>query len=162
MRWENSFKGKSFSLINKFATGEYRPQKANPCSFQSNSSGVPMMPKSSNDDVGKVVFEGARTLRNAEETHAALLSAMKAHAVLEIDCGALDEVDISFVQLLLAARKSARDAQRVLKLAQPVSGPLRDTLHRGGFLMTAELAAGVPAPADQTTDSDFWLHTEAR
>ncbi|TWB15269.1 STAS domain-containing protein [Nitrospirillum amazonense] len=121
-----------------------------------------MMPNASNGDVGKIVFEGARTLRNAEETHAALMSAMKAHAVLEIDCGALDEVDLSFVQLLLAARKSARNAQRILKLAQPVSGALRDTLHRGGFLMTAELAAGIPAPTDQTTDSDFWLHTEAR
>ncbi|WP_246138571.1 STAS domain-containing protein [Nitrospirillum bahiense] len=162
MRWENSFNGKSLSIFNKSVAGKYLPPKADACSFQRNSSGVLMMPNSSNDDVGKIVLEGARTLRNAEETHAALVSAMKAHAVLEIDCGALDEVDLSFVQLLLAARKSARNAQRILKLAQPVSGALRDTLHRGGFLMTAELVAGIPAPADQTTDSDFWLHTEAR
>ncbi|MEA1672029.1 STAS domain-containing protein [Nitrospirillum sp. BR 11163] len=118
------------------------------------------MPNTSDDDVVKIALEGSHTLRNAEETHAVLMSAMKAHPVLEIDCGTLDEVDLSFIQLLLAARKSAKSAGRILRLARPASGALRDTLHRGGFLMAADLAAGVPASAAQTADSDFWLHTE--
>ncbi|MBB6253376.1 STAS domain-containing protein [Nitrospirillum iridis] len=117
-----------------------------------------MMPNASDDDVGKITLAGCHTLRNAEETRGALLNAMKSHNVLEIDCSAVAETDLSFVQLLLAARKGARDTQRILRLAQPVSGTLRETLQRGGFLMTAELAAGIPAPAD----CDFWLHTEAR
>ncbi|WP_044562728.1 STAS domain-containing protein [Azospirillum sp. B4] len=120
------------------------------------------MGNASREDVGKVVFDGSRTIRNADETHAILMAAGKSHAVVEIECGALDEVDLSFVQLLIAARNGARRDRRVVRLAGPVSGVLRDALQRGGFLTAVGLAAGATATADQTADHDFWLHTEAR
>ncbi|HSX76267.1 MAG TPA: STAS domain-containing protein [Shinella sp.] len=68
-------------------------------------------------------------------------------AVLDIDEAA--QVDLSFVQLVTAARKQAEaKAGRVL-LARPASGDLYDVLKRGGFLdeMTPDAA-------------NFWLHQE--
>ncbi|WP_430440307.1 STAS domain-containing protein [Shinella sp.] len=68
-------------------------------------------------------------------------------AILDIDEAA--QVDLSFVQLVTAARKQAEaKAGRVL-LARPASGDLYDVLKRGGFLdeMTPEAA-------------HFWLHQE--
>ena len=67
--------------------------------------------------------------------------------VLDIDGAA--QVDLSFVQLVTAARKQAEaKAGRVL-LARPASGDLYDVLKRGGFLdeMTPDAA-------------HFWLHQE--
>ncbi|MEW9616540.1 STAS domain-containing protein [Shinella sp. S4-D37] len=67
--------------------------------------------------------------------------------VLDIDEAA--QVDLSFVQLVTAARKQAEaKAGRVL-LARPASGDLYDVLKRGGFLdgMTPDAA-------------HFWLHQE--
>lgn len=68
-------------------------------------------------------------------------------AVLDIDEEA--QIDLSFVQLVTAARKQAEmKAGRVL-LARPATGDLYDVLKRGGFLddMTPEAA-------------HFWLHQE--
>jgi anti-anti-sigma regulatory factor len=67
--------------------------------------------------------------------------------VLNID--EATQVDLSFVQLVAAARKQAEaKAGRVL-LARPASGDLYDVLKRGGFLdeMTPDAA-------------HFWLHQE--
>lgn len=68
-------------------------------------------------------------------------------AVLDIDEEA--QVDLSFVQLITAARKQAEmKAGRVL-LARPAAGDLYDVLKRGGFL------------DDMTPDAaHFWLHQE--
>ena len=99
-------------------------------------------------DVGRVVLEGALTMRAAEATYAKLLEAANQPAV-EIDCSGATEVDVSLIQLILAARASARQTGRSLTLAQPADGKLREALQRGGFLAAA---------ADQATaDQAFWL-----
>ena len=86
-------------------------------------------------------------MRAAEATYARLLEAARMPAV-EIDCRGATEVDVSLIQLILAARASARQAGRSLTLAQPADGKLREALQRGGFI----------AAADQTTaDQAFWL-----
>jgi ABC-type transporter Mla MlaB component len=91
----------------------------------------------------RLTLDGVLTMRTTEATHAKLLAAADRQAV-EIDCSGATEVDASFIQLVLAARASARQQQRVLTLAQPADGPLRQALQRGGFLV---------ASADQA----FWL-----
>ena len=57
------------------------------------------------------------------------------------------QVDLSFVQLMEAARIYAGTAGKGIALAAPASGSLLDVLKRGGFLegMSAE-------------DAKFWLH----
>jgi hypothetical protein len=68
-------------------------------------------------------------------------------AVLDIDEEA--QIDLSFVQLVTAARKQAETKAGRILLARPATGDLYDVLKRGGFLddMTPEAA-------------HFWLHQE--
>ncbi len=59
------------------------------------------------------------------------------------------EVDVSFLQLIEAARLRAAEQGKSLSLLEPASGELRRALDRSG-LMTAATAA----------DRSFWLHEE--
>jgi len=82
----------------------------------------------------RVVLEGAQTIGGAEDARARLLAALAGHSRVEVDCSAATEIDLSVVQLILAARKSALAAGKRLVLAQPAAGVLRGVLERGGFL----------------------------
>jgi ABC-type transporter Mla MlaB component len=97
----------------------------------------------------RLVLDGTLTIRTIEEAHSRLIEAMHDDTRLEIDCSAADDVDVSFIQLLLAARASARKRGRSVALAAPASGALLDALTRGGFL-----AAAGNLPAE---DDAFWL-----
>jgi len=68
-------------------------------------------------------------------------------AILDIEETA--QVDLSFVQLVTAARKQAETKAGRVLLARPAAGDLYDVLKRGGFLdeMTPDAA-------------QFWLHQE--
>jgi ABC-type transporter Mla MlaB component len=96
-----------------------------------------------------LVLNGALTVRNVVAVHSKILNALQNHAIVEIDCDAATEIDLSFIQLLLAARKSAASRGKSLSLARPASGGLRDALARGGLLPAVE---GVPGD-----DAAFWL-----
>jgi len=68
-----------------------------------------------------------------------------ASATIDIDDDC--QVDISFIQLMEAARIYAGTAGKHIALSRPASGPTLDVLKRSGFLegMSAE-------------DLQFWLH----
>jgi ABC-type transporter Mla MlaB component len=100
-------------------------------------------------EVERFVVEGSLTLRTIETTRTQLLETMERHRSIEVDCSAATEIDLSFVQLLLAARSGAQGAGKSLGLAQPASGVLRDALERGGFLGTV--------PGQAMADEAFWL-----
>ncbi|HYD68925.1 STAS domain-containing protein [Azospirillum sp.] len=84
-------------------------------------------------DPRAVLFSGALTIRNAESIHEKFLELLSRTGDLVVDASDAEEVDVSFVQLLLAARRSAREQGRALSLAAPAAGPLREVLVRGGF-----------------------------
>jgi ABC-type transporter Mla MlaB component len=93
--------------------------------------------------------EGPATLRTIDEIRGRLLDMMQRHPALAIDCGGTTEADLSLVQLLLAARRSARQAGRSITLAKPGGAVLGALLARGGFLGAPDAAA---------TDEDVtWL-----
>jgi len=106
------------------------------------------MAQPDNSDTTRLQLRGVQTLRTADATHAALMDAASHHKVLEIDCDGADEVDLSFIQLLLAARASARLADRTIRLIHAPRGALRDALERGGFLDGPE------------ADREFWSSAE--
>jgi ABC-type transporter Mla MlaB component len=88
-----------------------------------------------------------QTVRTIQATHERLVAAMAAHQAIEIDCNAVAELDLSLIQLVLAAKRSADKADKSLTLAAPASGKLRAALDRAGFL-----AAAVRGPGEA-----FWL-----
>jgi ABC-type transporter Mla MlaB component len=83
---------------------------------------------------GTLTLSGVCAIRSAEDVYAKLVEAASGHAALEIDCSGIEEADLSLVQMLCAARVSAKRAGRSVRLAQPAAGALHDVLERGGFL----------------------------
>jgi hypothetical protein len=68
---------------------------------------------------------------------------------IAIDCSAASEIDLTFIQLLIAARVSIGASGGRLSLAHCPDGPLMDTLTRGGFRLEPEIGGG------------FWFRGEA-
>jgi ABC-type transporter Mla MlaB component len=101
-----------------------------------------------------IVLDGVLTIRTTDEARARLTDALARAPTVSVDCSAATEVDVSLIQLLLAARRSAARNGGQLILAQPADGALLATLLRGGFI-----AAGGPS---RGADDDFWLQTTSR
>jgi ABC-type transporter Mla MlaB component len=89
------------------------------------------------------------TIQNAEEIRLKLSTAVADNAIVRVDCSEATEVDLSFIQLLIAARKTASAAGREFGLAAPADGPLLDALKRGGVVADGPGSASFPA-------DDFW------
>ncbi|MGB8602901.1 MAG: STAS domain-containing protein [Rhizomicrobium sp.] len=83
-------------------------------------------------------------VRNIVEIHARLLDAYRNNAAVVLDLSDLGDVDLTFVQLIEAARRTAAADGKAITLAAPAMGLLLDTLERGGFLSSKQ-------------DNAFWL-----
>ncbi|SMF75349.1 ABC-type transporter Mla maintaining outer membrane lipid asymmetry, MlaB component, contains STAS domain [Tistlia consotensis] len=98
--------------------------------------------------VGRLALDGPATVREAEAMHAKLAALLPAHGEIEVDCSAVSEADLSLVQLLLAARRSAGREGKRLVLAAPAEGALLEALTQGGLLAEVRGEAG--------PDQAFW------
>jgi hypothetical protein len=90
----------------------------------------------------------ALTIREAENIQARLLDLVREQETVVVDCSAAAEIDLSFVQLVLSARKSAIALGKRLTVVPPASGLLSDVLRRAGIVPST----GEPPPTDQS----FW------
>jgi ABC-type transporter Mla MlaB component len=104
-------------------------------------------------DAGCLELVGPLTVRNIEEVRARLLEAAGQHRDVIIDCTLVTAIDLSFIQLVLAARRSAIAAGRTVSLSHPADGILYDRLLQAGIL-----GAGAAEPAG---DRALWLNEEA-
>jgi hypothetical protein len=102
----------------------------------------------SNSPVWRFNLNGAQTVRTIQAAHERLIAAMAEHQAIEIHCSAVTELDLSLIQLVLAAKRSADKAGKSLRLAAPAAGKLRDALERAGFLAATDGETGGQA---------FWL-----
>jgi len=73
-------------------------------------------------------FSGAATIRHADEIAERLRQAFASSDRIEIDCTQVTEVDVTFLQLLIAAVKSAEASGKVLSLSAPVRGALLEAV----------------------------------
>ena len=80
-----------------------------------------------------VRLSGTQTIREAEDTLQVLRDALAADSSVTLDCEAVEEADLSFLQLVIAARKSARNAGKTLGMAAPATGPLLAALDSAGI-----------------------------
>jgi len=81
-----------------------------------------------------VYLEGSQTVRTIEATYDKLRGELSRCDAVVIQGGAIDELDLSLVQLLLAAKRSADRAGKSLTLAPPFSEKLRAALDNSGIL----------------------------
>lgn len=75
------------------------------------------------------------TIRSAEAIRARLAGALSSSSEdLVVDCRDGQAVDVTVLQLLLSAKKTADAQGRRFSLSSPAQGALLDALRRGGFL----------------------------
>lgn len=98
------------------------------------------------EDTVTIACSGDLCLPRAEELRDIFLSALEQSRDVVIDVTHASEVDLSIVQLILAARTSAARRGGSLRLASPADGPLASTLRAAG------LTGGPLSP-----DSQFWI-----
>ena len=97
----------------------------------------------------RIGFDTDLTIRNAAAMKAMLAEPLQEGRSVSLELNPDAAVDLSFVQLLSAARHSARISGGELTLAEPAGPRLRDVLARAGFIEGAS-----------AEDLKFWLHSE--
>ncbi len=87
-------------------------------------------------------LSGPRTIRYADQTRSLLSEALCAHSAIGLDCSAVTEADLSFVQLLISGRMSAEASGKTVTLVHPPSGIFLQTLSKAGFTASPDALAG--------------------
>jgi anti-anti-sigma regulatory factor len=103
-------------------------------------------------DTGHIDFAGPQTIREAEQSRSMLIAALHGSQTVVIDCSSVTDVDLSFVQILLSAQKTASIAGKTIDFSSPLSNTLRDVLRRAGLLCSSD---GAPL-----ADDAFWFRRE--
>lgn len=89
------------------------------------------------------------TIRTVDQLQNAILEALQSQSVVTVDASEVEEADLSFVQLMEAARRHAGADGKDIRLAQPANAHVRALLSRAGLLSDAS-----------PEDLDFWFHGE--
>ncbi|PKR89070.1 hypothetical protein CXZ10_11165 [Pleomorphomonas diazotrophica] len=82
-------------------------------------------------------------------SYSTLIEAMDRLSSIQLAIPTDATVDLSFLQLIEAARQRAAEQGKSLSLLEPAGGELRRALDRSGLLTAATVA-----------DRSFWLHEE--
>ena len=80
-----------------------------------------------------VKFSGSQTINEAEAVARLLRDALSDHACVILDCEEIEEADLTFLQLVIAGRRSAQRDGRQLALTATARGPLLAALDRAGI-----------------------------
>ncbi len=83
-----------------------------------------------------IEFSGELCIREIGAAHARLTAALQGQAAVVLAIDDQATVDLSFVQLLESARRTADEDGGAVSLAGPATGDLLEVLQRGGFLNT--------------------------
>ncbi len=76
---------------------------------------------------------GNLTTPQAEAVHSQVMAALSGHSSVTIDCSGASDMDVAFIQILVAASRYASRCGKSVALASPPAGLLADTLRRCGF-----------------------------
>lgn len=87
-------------------------------------------------------FQGRQGLATVEEARCRLLVALAAADRVEIDLTGVDEADLAFLQLLVAAGKSARAGGKRLSWQAGENSPVAVAMRRAGLTFDADGAVG--------------------
>ena len=76
---------------------------------------------------------GSLTTPRAEAIHSEVFAVLSGHSSVTIDCSNASEMDVAFIQILVAASRFAAHCGKTIGLASPPAGLLADALKRCGF-----------------------------
>lgn len=93
-----------------------------------------MTDSSADKEACRLVLAGPVTIASSQDLHQRLLRALDAGNDVEVECSDVTEADLSLVQLLLAARRSAEARRQRLVMRSAASGALLATLQRAGLV----------------------------
>lgn len=89
-------------------------------------------------------FVGELTIKSASDLKERLLKSLSGASAVRANVAPDTIIDLTFLQLIESARRTAREGGCDFRLAAPAAGQLLETLERGGFLA---------APGQR----EFWL-----
>jgi hypothetical protein len=89
-------------------------------------------------------FGGPQTIANIEESCVSIRATLAESGAVELDLTAVTEVDLAFVQLLVATRKSAATVGKALRWHVAADGPIAAVLARAGLESASLLEEGIP------------------
>lgn len=89
------------------------------------------------------------SIRNINDVYSELLRFVDDNQEIEIDLEICEDLDLSLIQLIESARKTAAAESKIIRLTKPANEAVLSTLHRAG------LVEGFSA-----NDTKFWLHKE--
>ena len=82
----------------------------------------------------RITLSGELGLRDADGVREQLLDAFCAQMAVEVEAEDLTALDMSIVQVLLAAHKMAKGRGQTFQVIAAAEGPLQDALSRAGLL----------------------------
>jgi len=97
--------------------------------------------------VPSITCAASVSLRSVESLRLALLDGFSQDSAIEVDASAVTDADLSFIQLIEAARVHAKHQNLSFRLNSPANAVVTALLTRAGFLTEPN--------AD---DIDFWFH----
>lgn len=104
----------------------------------------------------KISLAGNLTIRNSANIQITLSDLIESHKFVDLDCTQATDVDLSFIQLVIAARKSATMTGGQLSVSHTRDGALHDALTRAGLVGSAAVASDADrafwATLDKETD----------
>ena len=80
-----------------------------------------------------VPLGGSLTIATAEATHAKLREAFGGASAITLDCSQATEIDVTFLQLMVSAQRTAARDGKSVHLAAPPGGVLAEALRRCGI-----------------------------
>ncbi len=81
----------------------------------------------------KFQLSGPVGLRDVAAIRRTLLDAIETGAAVDIDATDVTDIDVSVIQLLISAKRSAMRRHVDLRISAPADGCLAQALSRGGF-----------------------------
>jgi anti-anti-sigma regulatory factor len=85
-------------------------------------------------EVARVELTDSVDIRAIGEARQRMVDAFGRGAPIEIDLAGVSDVDLTGLQLIESARKTAAQRGLGIRLSAPAPGPVLETLRRGGFL----------------------------
>lgn len=94
---------------------------------------ITITPNETDEQYASITMEGDLTLQNAEQIKQNLVQALKQYQYLSLNIENVENIDLPFIQLLYALKKTVVNSGKELQIAALVPEDLQLILEHSGF-----------------------------